>query len=91
MSACNTSFAESLRSKRSCSAYAANADLSDAVGVDPNLGSLGASDVRDANIRSKRSRDEATALSSPSSKRWRIVTSLQPKDFAEALISTEQL
>jgi transcriptional regulator with XRE-family HTH domain len=63
----------------------------DSVRADPHTGSLGASDILDANIRSKRSRDEATALSSPSAKRWRIVTNLQPKDFAEALTSTEPL
>jgi hypothetical protein len=57
----------------------------DAVGTDPH--SSGASDVLDSNIRSRQSRDETVAASSPISKKWRIVTSLQPDDFAHALAS----
>jgi hypothetical protein len=43
--------------------------------------------VLDANIRSEQSRDEIAEASSPISKRWRVVTSLQPDDFAHALAS----
>ena len=59
----------------------------DAARADPSLGSSGAPDVLDSNIRSKRSSDDIAAASSPISKRWRVVTSLQPEDFAHALAS----
>lgn len=42
-------------------------------------------DVLDTGIRSKQTRAEVEASSSPISQRWRIVTALQPQDFAEAL------
>ncbi len=63
----------------------------DAVRADPHLGSSGIPDVLDANIRSKRSRDEIAATSSSISKTWRIVTSLQPEDFAHALATADSL
>ena len=59
----------------------------DAVRADTRLASSGAPDVLDSNIRSKRSHDEVAAASSPFSERWRVVTSLQPEDFAHALAS----
>jgi hypothetical protein len=39
----------------------------------------------DAGIRSRKSRDEVVAASSAISKNWRIVTTLQPGDFVQAL------
>ena len=42
-------------------------------------------DILDADIRSKQTLEEVVASSSPISRRWGIVTSLQPSDFAEAL------
>jgi transcriptional regulator with XRE-family HTH domain len=57
----------------------------DAVRTDPHAS--GAPDVLDSNIRSQLSRDEIAEASSPISKRWRVVTSLQPDDFAHALAS----
>jgi hypothetical protein len=59
----------------------------DAARADPSLGSSGAPDVLDSNIRSKQSHDDIAAASSPLSKRWRVVTNLQPEDFAYALAS----
>lgn len=44
-----------------------------------------APDVLDAGIRSKKTLSEVTGASSPISRRWGIVTSLQPDDFVEAL------
>jgi transcriptional regulator with XRE-family HTH domain len=44
-----------------------------------------APDVLDVGIRSKLSLDDVTASSSPISRRWGIVTTLQPEDFVEAL------
>jgi transcriptional regulator with XRE-family HTH domain len=44
-----------------------------------------APDVLDAAIRSKRTLDEVAASSSPISRRWGIITTLQPEDFVEAL------
>jgi transcriptional regulator with XRE-family HTH domain len=42
-------------------------------------------DVLDPNIRSKKTLAEVTASSSSLSRRWGIITDLQPEDFAEAL------
>jgi transcriptional regulator with XRE-family HTH domain len=42
-------------------------------------------DVLDANIRSKQSLEEVITSSSPISRRWGVVTSIQPEDFIEAL------
>lgn len=61
----------------------------DALRADPHLGSTGVPDMLDVNIRSRQSRDEIAASSSDISKTWRIVTSLQPKDFADALASAQ--
>jgi len=61
--------------------------FADAVRADVYLRSPGAPDVLDANIRSRQSHDDVAASSSPISKRWRVVTSLQPEDFARALAS----
>lgn len=47
--------------------------------------SVPALDILDADIRSKQTLEEVVASSSPISRRWGIVTSLQPRDFAEAL------
>ena len=44
-----------------------------------------APDVLDIGIRSKRTLKEVTESSSPSSRRWGIVTTLQAEDFVEAL------
>lgn len=44
-----------------------------------------ASDILDADIHSKQSLDKVQASSSVTSKRWGIVTSLQPPDFSAAL------
>jgi len=44
-------------------------------------------DILDADIRSKRSLDDVAAASSDVSKRWGVVTSLQPHDFVAALRS----
>ena len=44
-----------------------------------------APDVLDAGIRSKQTLEEVTASSSPISRRWGIVTTLQPGDFVVAL------
>jgi hypothetical protein len=44
-----------------------------------------APDVLDAGIRSKQTLDDVVASSSPISRRWGIVTTLKPEDFAEAL------
>jgi hypothetical protein len=44
-----------------------------------------APDVLDPGIRSKRTLDEVAASSSPISRRWGIITTLQPEDFVEAL------
>jgi transcriptional regulator with XRE-family HTH domain len=44
-----------------------------------------APDVLDAGIRSKRTLEEVTNGSSAISRRWGIVTTLQPEDFTEAL------
>jgi transcriptional regulator with XRE-family HTH domain len=53
-----------------------------AVGYDSTLEG---GDLLDPTIRSDQTALEVEAASSPISKRWHIVTSLQPKDFAEAL------
>lgn len=45
-------------------------------------------DVLDATIRSKRSLDEVKRTASLVSQRWGIVSSLQPKDFLQALEAT---
>ena len=42
-------------------------------------------DVLDSGIRSKKTLGEVSASSSPVSQKWRIVTRLQPADFADAL------
>ena len=42
-------------------------------------------DLLDADIRSKKTLDDVVASSSPMSRRWGIVTSLQAEDFVEAL------
>jgi transcriptional regulator with XRE-family HTH domain len=42
-------------------------------------------DLLDPTIRSEQTAVDVEAASSPISKRWHIVTSLQPKDFADAL------
>jgi transcriptional regulator with XRE-family HTH domain len=42
-------------------------------------------DVLDATIRTKRSLDEVKRAASPVSRRWGIVSSLQPEDFLQAL------
>lgn len=42
-------------------------------------------DIMDPDIRSRKSVEEVTAASSDISKRWGIVTGLQPEDFVEAL------
>jgi transcriptional regulator with XRE-family HTH domain len=42
-------------------------------------------DVLDATIRSKRSLDEVKRSTSPVSRRWGVVSSLQPEDFLQAL------
>jgi transcriptional regulator with XRE-family HTH domain len=44
-----------------------------------------APDVLDAGIRSKQTLADVVASSSPISRRWGIVTTLKPEDFAEAL------
>jgi hypothetical protein len=44
-----------------------------------------APDVLDAGIRSRQTLDDVVASSSPISRRWGIVTTLKPEDFAEAL------
>jgi hypothetical protein len=46
-----------------------------------------APDVLDPSIRSKQTLAEVTASASPISRRWGIVTTLQPEDFVEALRS----
>lgn len=45
----------------------------------------GSSDLLDPSIRSKQSADEIRRASSDISKKWGIITSLQPADFAAAL------
>jgi transcriptional regulator with XRE-family HTH domain len=42
-------------------------------------------DLFDRTIRSARSREETWARASPTSRRWRLVTEIQPADFAVAL------
>lgn len=42
-------------------------------------------DILDSEIRSPRTLDDAWTLASPFSKRWKIVTSLEPKDFRKTL------
>ena len=44
-----------------------------------------ASDVLDPSIRSKQTLAEVLSSASPISRRWGIVTTLQPEDFVEAL------
>jgi hypothetical protein len=44
-----------------------------------------ASDVLDVGIRSKQTLVDVTKRSSTASRRWGIVTSIQPEDFAKAL------
>ncbi len=44
-------------------------------------------DLFDPSIRSKRTRDVVWSRASPISRRWRIVTELQPEDFRQALWS----
>jgi transcriptional regulator with XRE-family HTH domain len=44
-----------------------------------------APDVLDVGIRSKKTLEEVAASSSPISRRWGIVTTLQPEDFVQAL------
>jgi len=46
---------------------------------------IAAPDVLDASIRSKQTLAAVTASASPISRRWGIVTTLQPEDFVEAL------
>jgi len=53
-----------------------------AAGYDSTLEGL---DLLDPTIRSEETAIDVEATSSPISKRWHIVTSLQPKDFADAL------
>jgi transcriptional regulator with XRE-family HTH domain len=48
-------------------------------------GATSAPDILDADIRSKQSFDKVKDSSSVTSKRWGVVTSLQPLDFATAL------
>ncbi len=45
----------------------------------------GAPDILDSGIRSKQTLDEVAAESSAISRRWGVVTSLQPENFADAL------
>lgn len=47
--------------------------------------SLRPMDVLDSTIRSKQSQEKVSATSSPLSRKWGIVTRLQPDDFADAL------
>jgi transcriptional regulator with XRE-family HTH domain len=54
-------------------------------GRSSSLGSLPTPDILDETIRSERTLAAVTAISSPISQRWRVVTRLQPDDFAEAL------
>jgi len=42
-------------------------------------------DILDPSIRTKRTLEEVKASSSPISRRWNIVTGLQPDDFSHAL------
>jgi transcriptional regulator with XRE-family HTH domain len=42
-------------------------------------------DILDANIRSKKTADEVRKAASEASRRWQIITSLTPEDFARAL------
>jgi transcriptional regulator with XRE-family HTH domain len=53
--------------------------------ADPSPAHALAADVLDTGIRSKKTLDEVTASSSPISRRWGIITTLQPDDFVEAL------
>ncbi len=46
-----------------------------------------ATDLFDPSIRSKRTRDEVWGRASPTSRRWGIVSELQPEDFRQALWS----
>jgi transcriptional regulator with XRE-family HTH domain len=48
-------------------------------------------DLLDAIIRSTQTRDEVLAASSTISKRWGIVTDLQPQDFVDALRAADDL
>jgi transcriptional regulator with XRE-family HTH domain len=50
-------------------------------------GSWPALDILDLNLRSKQSIESARVTSSEISRKWGIVTGIQPKDFAEALQS----
>jgi hypothetical protein len=42
-------------------------------------------DILDASIRSKKTADEVREAASEPSRRWHIITSLKPEDFAQAL------
>lgn len=53
--------------------------------VGRHLGALPATDILDSNIRSTASRHSVQAGSSEPSKRWHVVTAIQPGDFANAL------
>jgi transcriptional regulator with XRE-family HTH domain len=53
--------------------------------VDPAPGGRLALDILDATVRSKRTLEEVQRAASQPSRRWGIVTSLQPKDFWQAL------
>jgi transcriptional regulator with XRE-family HTH domain len=54
--------------------------------IAPPAGSTAAAwDVLDASIRSKKTADEVREAASEPSRRWHIITSLKPEDFAQAL------
>jgi hypothetical protein len=53
--------------------------------VPPSDSSAAAWDVLDASIHSKKTADEVRATASEPSRRWHIITSLKPEDFAQAL------
>lgn len=52
---------------------------------EPNTGPKLPPDVLDRGIRTRKSRVDAEASGSPMSRRWQVVTAIQPSDFAEAL------
>jgi transcriptional regulator with XRE-family HTH domain len=53
--------------------------------VPPSDTSAAVWDVLDASIRSKKTADEIRATASEPSRKWHIITSLKPEDFAQAL------
>jgi transcriptional regulator with XRE-family HTH domain len=53
--------------------------------IEPPPGRQFSPDVLDATIRSQRTLDEVQRAASQQSRRWAIITSLQPEDFLEAL------